>query len=92
MFAGLSKQNQLDRGNDDAVGRTWFSTNLSEMDVVNGGEEKLTAAILEAERRFRPHAIFIGNTCVPALIGDDIDNVVASLQEPGQRQADSSSL
>jgi nitrogenase molybdenum-iron protein alpha chain len=81
MFAGLSKQNQLDRGNDDAVGRTWFSTNLSEMDVVNGGEEKLTAAILEAERRFRPHAIFIGNTCVPALIGDDIDNVVASLQD-----------
>ncbi|HEY6839243.1 MAG TPA: nitrogenase component 1 [Geobacteraceae bacterium] len=79
-FAGLSKQNQKDRGNDDAVGRTWFSTNLSELDVVTGGQEKLEKAILEAERRFRPHAIFIGNTCVPAIIGDDIDNVVKGLQ------------
>ncbi|HEY6007034.1 MAG TPA: nitrogenase component 1 [Geobacteraceae bacterium] len=79
-LAGQSKQSQLARGNDDAVGRVWMSTNLSEVEVVSGGEEKLEAAILEAERRFRPHAIFIGNTCVPAIIGDDIDNVATRLQ------------
>ncbi|MBJ6724331.1 nitrogenase component 1 [Geomesophilobacter sediminis] len=79
-LSGQSKESQLARGNDDAVGRVWMSTNLSEVDIVSGGEKKLEAAILEAERRFRPHAIFIGNTCVPAIIGDDIDNVATRLQ------------
>lgn len=79
-LAGQSKLSQLARGNNDAVGRVWMSTNLTESDVVNGSEGKLEAAILEAERRFRPHAIFIGNTCVPAIIGDDIDNVATKLQ------------
>ncbi len=80
-LAGQSKMSQQARGNDDAVGRVWMSTNLSEVDIVSGGEKKLEAAILEAERRFRPHAIFIGNTCVPAIIGDDIDNVATRLQD-----------
>jgi len=80
-LSGQSKESQLARGNDDAVGRVWMSTCLSEVDIVSGGEKKLEAAILEAERRFRPHAIFIGNTCVPAIIGDDIDNVATRLQD-----------
>src|SRR5512138_357907 len=80
-LAGQSKMSQQARGNDDAVGRVWMSTNLSEVDIVSGGEKKLEAAILEAERRFRPHAIFIGNTCIPAIIGDDIDNVATRLQD-----------
>jgi nitrogenase molybdenum-iron protein alpha chain len=79
-LAGISKESQQARGNDDAVGRVWMSTNLSEVDIVTGGEQKLEAAILEADQRFRPHAIFIGNTCVPAIIGDDIDNVATRLQ------------
>lgn len=79
-FAGLSKQNQLARGNVDSIGRVWMSTNLNEVDVITGGEEKLRQAILEAEERFHPHAIFIGNTCVPAITGDDIDNVASQLQ------------
>lgn len=77
---GLAKQSQLMRGNTDSFGRVWFSTNLSESDIVNGGEDKLESAIREADRRFRPKAIFIGNTCVPAIIGDDIDNVVKKLK------------
>ena len=79
-LAGQSKLSQLARGNVDSIGRVWMSTNLNESDVVSGSEAKLEAAILEAERRFRPHAIFIGNTCVPAIIGDDIDNVAQKLQ------------
>ena len=80
MFAGLTKEYQTTRGNDDSVGMVWFSTNLSEIDVITGGEPKLEKAILEAEQRFKPNAIFIANTCVPAIIGDDIDNVASRLR------------
>lgn len=80
-LAGQSKQSQIARGNDDAVGRVWLSTNLSEVDIVAGGEQKLEDAIIEADKRFKPHAIFIGNTCVPAIIGDDIDSVASRVQD-----------
>ena len=79
-FAGVTKEYQTTRGNDDSVGMIWFSTALDEIDVITGGEPKLERAILEAEQRFHPHAIFIANTCVPAIIGDDIDNVASRLR------------
>jgi len=78
---GISKQNQLARGNADTLGQVWFSTNLSEQEVVNGGETKLEATILEVDRRFRPQAIFVAGTCVPAVIGDDIDSVASNLKD-----------
>ncbi|MBM7865598.1 nitrogenase [Heliobacterium gestii] len=59
----------------------WLSTALNETDVISGGEEKLTAAIAEADRRYRPKTIFVVSTCVPGIIGDDIDGVAAQLQE-----------
>ena len=77
---GLSKQNQLARGNTDSIGQVWFSTNLSESEVVSGGEAKLEATIREVDRRFRPQAIFLTATCVPAVIGDDIDGVAQRLK------------
>ncbi|MEI7812682.1 MAG: nitrogenase component 1 [Ignavibacteria bacterium] len=77
---GISKQNQLARGNKDSIGQVWFSTNLSEQEVVGGGEEKLSRTILEADRRFSPQVIFIAETCVPAIIGDDIDAVTKNVQ------------
>ncbi|MDR2305221.1 MAG: hypothetical protein LBE10_11625 [Treponema sp.] len=61
-------------------GARWFSTNLTESEVIGGGEEKLKRTILDAERQFRPTAIFILMTCTPAIIGDDIDEVVNRLQ------------
>jgi nitrogenase molybdenum-iron protein alpha chain len=61
-------------------GARWFSTNLSEADVISGGEGKLKKAILDADKQFRPTAIFIINSCAPAIIGDDIDDVVNQLQ------------
>lgn len=73
---GLSKQNQSARGNTDSIGQVWFSTNLNEHEVVSGGESKLEATIREVDRRLRPQVIFVAGTCVPAIIGDDIDNVV----------------
>lgn len=53
----------------------WVSTQLSERDVVNGGETKLEAAIRLADERRRPEVIFVLGTCAPSIIGDDIDAV-----------------
>lgn len=54
----------------------WLSTNLTESDVIGGGEQKLQDTILYADKEFRPEIIFIVNTCAPAIIGDDVEEVV----------------
>jgi nitrogenase molybdenum-iron protein alpha chain len=63
-----------------AKGLIWLNTNLDESDVIKGGESKLRQAVLFADREFRPDAIIIANSCVPALIGDDLDGILAQLQ------------
>lgn len=80
LSAGTTRvvQRQRDPG---AFGLVWISTNLDEADVISGGEEKLDQAIRFAEKEFRPEAILIANTCVPAIIGDDIDTLLLSLKD-----------
>ncbi len=56
--------------------RSGFTTDLSEMDIVMGnGEKRLYKAIREIVERFGPPAVFVYTTCVPALIGDDVQAV-----------------
>ncbi len=56
--------------------RLGFTTDLSEMDIVLGnGEKLLYRAIREAIARHAPPAVFVYATCVPAMIGDDIEAV-----------------
>ena len=56
--------------------RTGFTTDLTEMDIVMGnGEKRLYRAIKEAIARHNPPAVFVYATCVPAIIGDDIEAV-----------------
>ena len=55
--------------------RTGFTTDLSEMDIIYGGEKRLYRAIKEIATRFDPPAIFVYQTCVTAMIGDDIATV-----------------
>ena len=55
--------------------QTAFTTNLSEGNIVFGGEKKLYKAIVDVAQRYHPAAIFVYATCVAALIGDDIDSV-----------------
>lgn len=57
-----------------------ISTNLSESDVISGGESKLRQAIIYAEENFHPENIFIMMTCVPTLTGDDAASVIESLK------------
>jgi nitrogenase molybdenum-cofactor synthesis protein NifE len=58
-----------------------FTTDLTENDVIFGGEKKLYKAILELQQRYNPTAIFVYTTCVPALTGDDIDAVCKAAAE-----------
>ena len=55
--------------------RRGLTTDLSEMDVIHGGEKKVYQAIKAAVRRHAPPAVFVYQTCVPALIGDDLEAV-----------------
>lgn len=57
----------------------WIHTNLDELDVVQGGIQKLRKAILYAEAEYHPEAIVIANGCVPGIIGDDIDSLVSEV-------------
>ncbi|MBP5974184.1 nitrogenase iron-molybdenum cofactor biosynthesis protein NifE [Brasilonema sp. CT11] len=52
-----------------------FSTDLSENDVIFGGEKKLHQGILDIAQRYNPAAVFVYATCVTALIGDDMDSI-----------------
>ena len=58
-----------------------FTTDLSENDIIFGGEKKLYKAILEVKQRYQPAAVFVYNTCVTALIGDDLEAVCQKAAE-----------
>lgn len=52
-----------------------FSTDLSETDVIFGGEKKLTRAIDQAVEAHHPKVIFVYATCIAGVIGDDVGAV-----------------
>lgn len=68
----------------------WLSTNLTEADVIGGGERKLRETIEYADREFRPEIIFVVATCAPSIIGDDVEEIVR--QARSQVSADVVSL
>jgi nitrogenase molybdenum-cofactor synthesis protein NifE len=55
--------------------RNSFSTDLSEQDIVFGGEKKLAAAIDEIVAKHSPKLIFVYATCIVGVIGDDVEAV-----------------
>lgn len=59
-----------------------MTTDLSETDIIMGrGEKRLLFAIKEAVERYAPAAVFVYQTCVPALIGDDIGAVCKAAEQ-----------
>ena len=52
-----------------------FSTDMKEMDVIFGGEKKLTAAIRELVAKYNPPAVFVYSTCIVGVIGDDLQAI-----------------
>jgi nitrogenase molybdenum-cofactor synthesis protein NifE len=55
--------------------RTSFTTNMTQQDIVFGGEKHLYKAIKEVVEKYDPAAVFVYQTCVPAMIGDDVEAV-----------------
>jgi nitrogenase molybdenum-cofactor synthesis protein NifE len=55
--------------------RTGFTTDINELDIVYGAEKRLYKAIKEIIDKYDPPAVFVYQTCVTALIGDDIEVV-----------------
>lgn len=51
------------------------TTNLLERDMVFGATDKLRQTIQDVWERHKPKAIFIGNSCATAIIGEDIQSV-----------------
>ena len=53
-----------------------MTTDLTEQDIIMGRSEKrLFHAIKQAVEEHAPAAVFVYNTCVPAMIGDDLEAV-----------------
>lgn len=52
-----------------------FTTDMNEIDIVYGSEEKLYNAIVKTCETVRPNAVFVYATCVSGLIGEDIASV-----------------
>ena len=61
--------------------RRGFTTDLSNLDIINGGEKKLYKAIRQIIEKHQPAAVFVYQTCVGALIGDDISAVCKAASE-----------
>jgi nitrogenase molybdenum-cofactor synthesis protein NifE len=72
---GNSWDNRGAKSSHSQLYRTGFTTDLSELDVIHGGEKKLYRAIKEVVLKYDPPAVFVYQTCVPALTGDDIEAV-----------------
>jgi len=72
---GNGWDNRGAKSSDSLLYRTGFTTDINELDVVYGGEKRLYKSIREILDKYDPPAIFVYQTCVTALIGDDIEAV-----------------
>jgi nitrogenase molybdenum-cofactor synthesis protein NifE len=74
---GNSWDNRNSGSSGSTLYRTSFTTDIGELDVIYGGEKRLFRAIREIIEKHDPPAVFVYQTCVTALIGDDIEVVCA---------------
>jgi len=72
---------QLQRGNLNARDGFWVSTNLTESEVIHGGEVKLEQTIYDTYKRFHPKSLIVLQTCAPSIIGDDLASVISRARE-----------
>jgi len=80
--AGSSWDNRGTRSSGPKLFKLGMTTDLTEQDIIMGrGEKRLFHAIKQAIDSYQPAAVFVYNTCVPALIGDDVDAVCKAAAE-----------
>jgi len=78
---GNSWDNRGAKSSGSQLYRTSFTTDINETDVVFGGEKRLYKSIKEIIEKYDPPAVFVYQTCVPAMIGDDIGAVCKTAAE-----------
>ena len=73
---GSSWDNRGTRSSGPELFRLGFTTDLSEQDVIMGrGERRLYHSVKHIVEKYQPAAVFVYNTCVPAMEGDDIESI-----------------
>ena len=58
-----------------------LTSGLSENEAVFGGEDRLRECIRFAAQKYHPQAVFIANSCVSGVIGDDTQAIAAEMEE-----------
>ncbi len=83
FYSWLTRRNQTrpPSASDDNFITYCLSTDMTEEQIVFGGEKKLKAAIKEAYELFHPKAIAVFSTCPVGLIGDDVHAVARQMKE-----------
>ncbi len=83
FYSWLTRRNQTRPPTDtDENFMTYcFSTDMTENEIIFGGEKKLATAIQEAYDSFKPKAIGVFATCPVGLIGDDIHQVCSAMSK-----------
>jgi nitrogenase molybdenum-iron protein alpha chain len=83
FYSWLTRRNQTLTTSDEQENfMTYcFSTDLTENEIVFGGEKKLRTAIQEAYELFHPKAIAVFSTCPVGLIGDDVHAVTQEMDD-----------
>ena len=80
--AGSSWDNRGTRSSGPRLYKIGMTTDLTEQDVIMGrGEKRLFHSIKQAVETYSPAAVFVYNTCVPALVGDDVGAVCKAAEE-----------
>nr|WP_277395013.1 nitrogenase component 1 [Magnetospirillum aberrantis] len=62
-----------------------MATDLREMDVIGGGEARLQAAVAAVVAARDPAGVFVYQTCVPAMVGDDVHGLCRRLSRQFHR-------
>ena len=78
---GNSWDNRHSGSSGSQIYRTGFTTDINELDVIYGGEKRLFRSVREIIEKYDPPAVFVYQTCVTALIGDDIEAVCQRASE-----------
>ncbi|MBI5814660.1 MAG: nitrogenase iron-molybdenum cofactor biosynthesis protein NifE [Nitrospinae bacterium] len=63
------------------MNRMAFTSDISNNDVVFGGEKKLYKAVREIIAKYSPPAVFVYQTCVTSMIGDDVNALCKAVRE-----------
>ncbi len=74
---GCAFQRRVNPFNPSATLDRLLCTRLTEVEAVMGGESKLYEALVDAYNRYRPSMMMVISTCVPDIVGDDMESAVA---------------